>query len=486
MDLRVLLRAWRRFGDDNALQMVRHTLDCMARGGIYDHLGGGFARYSTDAHWLVPHFEKMLYDNALLVPGYLEAFQVTGAAEYRTVVEETLAWVTREMTSPEGPFYSTLDADNEGVEGKFYVWTEAEIETLLGKTDAAIFNTVYGVEPDGNWHDPHGHAPEQANILHLTKSFAQAAKLHGMSENDLRALLARCRSKLLKVRAGRVRPGLDDKVLTSWNGLMIGAFAHAAQVLDNPHYAAAAVKAADFIQTKMRTPDGRLLRSYSSGTAPKLNAYLEDYAFLADALVTLYGATFDVRWLREALSLAQVMIDQFWDDAEGGFFYTGRTHETLIVRTKDATDNAIPSGNAMAATALMRMAKLTDRADLRAMAEQTLRLYQGMMASHPMAAGQMLLALDYNLGPSQEIVIVGTPGADETRRVLAAARAGFRPNRVVAFKDISGDPETDQVMPLLAGKTGQGDVTTYVCVNFACQAPLIGVDAAVKAFGSDL
>ena len=482
MDLRVLLRVWKRFGDDNALQMVRHTLDCTARGGIYDHLGGGFARYSTDARWLVPHFEKMLYDNALLVPGYLEAFQITGEPYYRAIVEETLAWVTREMTSREGPFFSTLDADSEGVEGKFYVWTEAELETLLGKTDAAIFNTVYGVEPAGNWHDPHGHAPEKANILHLTKTFAQSAKLLGMTEDDLRALLARCREKLFEVRSKRIRPGLDDKALTSWNGLMIGAFALAAQVLDNPAYAATAGRAADFILTKLRTPDGRLLRTYSSGSEPKLNAYLEDYAFLADALVTLYEATFDVRWIASALELVQVMIDQFWDDADGGFFYTGRAHEALIARTKDALDNAIPSGNAMATMALLRLSKLTGRNDLRDKAERTLTLYQGLMASSPMAAGQMLMALDFQLGPTREIAIVGDPTADDTRRVLRLLRAKFEPNRVVALKTEDG-AAAEKVVPLLAGNTWQGAVTTYVCENFACQAPLIGVEAALQLLG---
>jgi uncharacterized protein YyaL (SSP411 family) len=479
MDLRVLLRAWRRFGDNIALNMVRHTLDCMARGGIYDHLGGGFARYSTDARWLVPHFEKMLYDNALLVPCYLETFQVTGDPNYRQIVEETLAWVAREMTSPEGAFYSTLDADSEGVEGKFYVWTEEEIEQVLGKADAAVFNAVYGVEPDGNWHDPHGHAPERANILHRRKTFAQAAKLHGTSEDDLLALLACCREKLFAVRGKRVRPGLDDKALTSWNALMIGALAHAAQVLDNPAHAAAAARAADFILTRMRTPDGRLLRTFSTDSEPKLNAYLEDYAFLADALVTLYEATFEARWITAALDVARVMLDQFWDDAGGGFFYTGREHEALIARTKDAHDNAIPSGNAMAATALLRLAELTGRADLRDRAARTLQLYQGLMASHPMAAGQMLLALDFHLGPTSEIAIVGDPGAEDTKRVLRALRGRFQPNRVVALKSAT-DAEAEKAVPLLAGKTWQGAVTTYVCENFACQAPLVGAEAVEK------
>jgi uncharacterized protein YyaL (SSP411 family) len=474
MDLRLLLRLSQRFNDTQSLHMVRHTLDKMAMGGIWDHLGGGFARYSTDAHWLVPHFEKMLYDNALLVPGYLEAFQVTHDPFYRDVVEETLAWVTREMTSPDGPFCSTLDADSEGVEGKFYAWTEDEIARVLGPADAALFGSVYGIEPEGNWHDPHGHAPPRANILHRVKTFDQAARLHGMSEADLRKQLADCRRKLFEVRSQRVRPGLDDKTLTSWNALMIAAFAQAAQVLDNNGYAEVASRAADFILTRMRTPDGRLLRTWSRGFEPKLNAYLEDYAFLADALVTLYEATFAPRWIVAALDVMRVMIDQFWDDTEGGFHYTGRDHESLITRTKDAQDNAIPSGNSMAATALLRLAKLTGRNDLRDRAERTLHLFQGLMASHPMAAGQMLTALDFHLGPVREIAIVGAPDADDTRRVLRKLRGRFEPHRVMAL----AAPGIDvSAIPLLDGKKSLGAVTVYVCENFACQAPLVGADA---------
>jgi uncharacterized protein YyaL (SSP411 family) len=484
MDLRVLLRAWRRFDDAHALHMARHTLDHMAVGGIYDHLGGGFARYSTDARWLVPHFEKMLYDNALLTSCYVEACQATGEPLYREVVEETLGWVLREMTSTEGPFHSTLDADSEGQEGKFYVWPMREIEDVLGAQDGAVFNAVYGVEPDGNWHDPHGHGPAGANILHRVKTFAQYARLHGMAEADLRALLGRCRRKLFEVRGRHVRPGRDDKALTSWNGLMIGALAQAAQLLDRPAYPEAAGRAADFILTRMRTADGRLLRTWSAGSEPKLNGYLEDYSYLIDGLVSLYEATFGPRWLEAALELAGVMIDQFWDSEEGGFFYTGRDHEALIARGKDPHDNATPSGNAMAVTALLRLVKLTGRMDLRDKAEATLGLYRGLLASHPLAAGQMLIALDFHLGPVQEFAVVGDPSAEDTRRVLRAIRGGFRPNKVVALKPASGAAVEDDLLPLLAGKTARGAVTTYVCQDFACQAPLVGAEAVEAALGA--
>jgi uncharacterized protein YyaL (SSP411 family) len=476
MDLRVLLRAWQRFGDEQALQMVRHTLDRMAMGGIYDHLGGGFARYSTDARWLVPHFEKMLYDNALLVGAYLEAFQVSGEPFYRDVVEETLGWVAREMTSPQGPFFSTLDADSEGVEGKFYVWSADEIEQVLGKKDAELFQAAYGVEPEGNWEDGH-------NILHRTKTFDQLARLHHLPEPELRRTLADARQKLFAVRARRVRPGLDEKVLTSWNGLMIAAYAQAATVLDNPGYAQAAARAADFLLTHLRTADGRLLRTWSAGAEPKLNGYLEDYAFLLDGLVALYEATFEPRWIEAALGLARVLIDQFWDPSEGGFFYTGRDHEQLIARGKDPHDNATPSGNAMAVTALLRLAKLTGRTELWAKAEATLRAYTGLLAAHPFAAGQMLIALDFYLGPVQEIAVVGDPAAEETRRVLRLIRSGFRPHQVVALKPSRGEARAEELLPLLADKTARNGVTMYVCENYTCQAPLIGVEAVAAALG---
>jgi uncharacterized protein YyaL (SSP411 family) len=484
MDLRVLLRAWRRFGDENALHMARHTLDQMAMGGIYDHLGGGFARYSTDARWLVPHFEKMLYDNALLAVCYLEAFQATGEPLYRDVVEETLGWVAREMTSPEGPFYSTLDADSEGVEGKFYAWTEEEIARVLGPRDAPLFASVYGVEPGGNWHDPHGHGPARANILHRAKTFAQSAALHHMPEPALRDFLAGARAKLFEARGRRVPPGKDDKALAAWNGLMITAYATAAQVLDRPDYAAAAARAADFLLTRLRGPGGKLLRTWSAGSPAKLNAYLEDYAYLLEGLVALYEATFEPRWVASALGVAGVMVEQFWDPQGGGFFFTGRDHEALIARGKDPHDNATPSGNAVAVTALLRLVKLTGRADLQDKAEATLRLYQGLLAAHPGAAGQILLALDFYLGPVQEFAVAGDPAGPATRRVLRAVRGGFRPNKVVALAAPGGGARPD-LLPLLAGKEVVGGVvTTYICQDFACQAPLVGAEAVESALAA--
>jgi len=474
VELRLLLRVAQRFEDESALRMARLTLDRMAMGGMYDQLGGGFHRYSTDARWLVPHFEKMLYDNALLTLAYLEAFQATGEPFYRDVVEETLAYVKREMTSPAGPFYSTQDADSEGEEGKFFVWSAAEIEEVLGSDLATVFNYVYGVTPEGNWE---GH-----NILYRSKTYEQCARLLKIDEPELRRLLNEAKAKLFDLRSQRVWPGRDEKVLTAWNGLMIAAFALAAQVLDEPAHAKTAVRAADFILRTMRMPDGRLYRTWSAGTPPKLNGYLEDYAYFLDALVSVYETTFEPPWIEAALDVARVMVEQFWDEAGGGFYFTGRDHEQLIARTKDPHDNATPSGNAVAVTALLRLAKLTGRADLRDKAQRTLRLFRPIMEASAMAAGQMLIAYDFDLGPVKEYAVVGDPKSEETKRALRAIRSGFRPHKVVALK-APGDDRADAVLPLLAGKTAGGEVTTYVCENFTCAAPLVGAAAVEGALG---
>jgi uncharacterized protein YyaL (SSP411 family) len=467
MELRLLLRAWKRFEDEDALRMAHLTLDRMAMGGIYDHLGGGFHRYSTDERWLVPHFEKMLYDNALLTQAYLEAYQATKSSLYRRVAEETLAYVRREMTSPEGAFYSTQDADSEGVEGRFFVWSQAEMEQVLGKERAEVFTYVFDVTPEGNWE---GH-----NILHRAKTDEQDARLLRISDEELERVLKESQELLFTVRSRRVPPGRDEKVLTAWNGLMIAAFSQAGQVLDNPEYTATAARAADFVLRTMRAENGRLRRTYAVGQGARLNAYLEDYAYLADALVTLYEADFDVRWIEAALALLEVMLAEFWDTTEGGFFYTGQSHETLIARTKDPQDSSVPSGNAMAAMALLRLAKLTGRTDLQERAEATLRLYSGLLTTSPLAAGQMLQALDYWLGPVREFVVVGALDEEETRRVLRAIRSPFLPHKVVAAKAPGTDvARAEAVLPLLAGKEARGTVTTYICQEFACGEPLIG------------
>ncbi len=471
MDLRVLLRCWRRFGDQEALDAVRLTLDKMASGGLYDQLGGGFHRYSTDAQWLAPHFEKMLYDNALLVPVYLEAFQATGNANDARVVRETLDYVLREMTQPQGGFYSTQDADSEGEEGKFFVWTEDEVLALLGPEDGRLFCDAYDVTPLGNWE---GHnilnRPNVGQVFNLP---VQA----GQVENLPHDRLARCRAKLFDARSQRIAPGRDDKVLVSWNGLMIAAMSQAAAILGEPRYAEAASAAADFILANMRDADGRLLHSFKDGQA-RFNAYLDDYACLIDGLVDLYQATFEPRWLGIALDLAEQMLSRF-EDPRGGFFYTSIDHEQLVARVKDTQDNATPSGNGMAAYALVRLGTLTGRPQLLGRGYATLEAMSGQLDKFAMASGQSLLALDFVVGSTHEIVVVESVEAT-AEAALRELHQRFWPNKVVARRpgQMADNDLPASLRELLSGKqSSAGELTTFVCERGSCQSPLVGLDA---------
>jgi uncharacterized protein YyaL (SSP411 family) len=472
IEIRLLLRIWKRFGDNTALHMVRHTLDRMAAGGMYDQIGGGFHRYSTDARWLVPHFEKMLYDNALLASAYVEAWQATHEPEYRRVAEETLNYVLREMTDAACPFYSTQDADSEGVEGKFYVWSHDEIVAELGADNARILCAVYDISPTGNW--------EGQNIPNRPKTWDLLARELGMPKDDL---LRRCRAMadtLYDVRGRRVWPGRDEKILTAWNGLMIAAMAQAGATFDSPRYTGAAAKAAEYVLANLRKPNGRLYRTAAVASAPKIDAYLEDYAFLIGGLLSLYQADFDPHWVQEAVKLADVMVQDFADPAGGGFYFTASGHEPLITRTKDSHDGSTPSGNAMAVTALQRLAVLAGRTDFGDLAAMTLGEFAGLMREAPAASGQMLLALDFYLGSNREVAVIGQTESEPVRSVLRSIRERFVPNALVAFHDPAvGEPAA--AIPLLQDRPAQGDVTTYVCENFACQAPLVGAESAVRA-----
>ena len=473
LELKLLLRLSARFNDPVALDMVKHTLAMMARGGMYDQVGGGFARYSVDAKWLVPHFEKMLYDNSLLTSAYVEAFQKTRDPFFEQIVRETLDYTQREMTASTGAFFSTQDADSEGEEGKFYVWSMDGLRAVLGVDDAEFACKVWGVTRQGNFE---GH-----NILFRTLSDEDEAKSHGLSLADFQAKLKSVKEKLYEARSKRVWPGRDEKILTAWNGLMIAAFAQAGAALGEPSYLHSAARAADFILDNMRTPDGRLYRTAGVGQPPKLTGYLEDYAFLADALVALYESTFSVKYLRAAIELAQVMLKHFADKDGPGFFFTADDHEQLIARTKDLHDGSTPSGNAMAVTVLLRLAALTGRRDLAEPAERALRGYRETMAEHPAASGQMLVALDFYLGPVQQIAIVGPPQDAETRRALAAIYGRFTPNRVIAFHDPADGAPSAELAPLFEGKeAANGTVTVFVCENFACRAPLVGAEAVAQ------
>jgi uncharacterized protein len=474
MDLRVLLRHHLRSADDQALHVVRHTLQKMARGGIYDHLGGGFARYSTDEKWLVPHFEKMLYDNALLSSTFLEALQATGDPSFRLVACETMNYVLGRMTGAHGAFHSTEDADSEGVEGKFYVWSLAEVTSVLGAERAKTFCYVYDITQQGNWEDH--------NILNLPKPIEQAAKLLARDQGELEAELASCRALLLAAREKRVPPAMDTKILVSWNGLMIAALAEGGRVLADERYIDAAGRAAGFILDRMRRSDGRLLHTFKDGQA-KLDAYLDDYASLIDGLTRMYESTGEPRWVESALELAAIMIDEFGDEDQGGFYFTGRRHEALIARQKDIHDNATPSGSGLAATALLRLGALSGRADLTGVAKAALETIESVLEREPAACGQSLIALDFLLGTVTEFAVIAGPESSVTRAVLDTISSTFRPRKVVA-------PATPQQAASLAGKIAvladrplrEGQTTTYVCENGTCREPLIGIAGWDNAF----
>ena len=459
MALEFLLRSYRRTDSPEALAAARLTLDKMACGGIYDQLGGGFHRYSVDAVWLVPHFEKMLYDNAQLARVYLQAYQVTGEPLFRRVVEETLEYVRCEMTDPGGGFYSTQDADSEGEEGKFFVWTPQEIEAVLGGEDARLLCAYFDVTEQGNF--------EHHNILRVAASVEAVALTLGVDPAGAQAVIERGRRGLFEARERRVKPGRDEKVLTAWNGLMLRTFAEAAAALDRDDYREQANRNAEFVLANLRR-DGRLLRTWKDGQA-KLNGYLEDYACLADGLLSLYEATFDPRWLAEARSIADVMIEQFADDSAGGFYVTGKDHERLVSRPKDLFDNATPSGNSVAAEALLRLGLLSGQGLYREAAERVLRLLGVIAAQHPAAFGRLLCALDFYLGSPKEIAIVGQPDAADTASLTRTVFSRYAPNKVVAGCAPNAAPPD---IPLLADRPARnGKATAYVCQNDVCQAP---------------
>ncbi len=464
-----LLRYYRHGFNVRALEMVELTLQKMAYGGMYDQVGGGFHRYSTDAYWLVPHFEKMLYDNALLARLYLHAWQVTGNVLYRRITEETLDYVIREMTDPSGGFYSAQDADSEGVEGKFFVWTPAELRSLLGD-DADLVMGYYGVTEGGNF--------EGANILNLSRPPADYATQRGVSDDALMDAVQRARSILLEAREQRVHPLLDDKVLTSWNGLMLRSFAEAGAALGRRDYLDAARRNAGFLLDNMRDADGRVLRTWRNGQA-KLLGYLEDYSCLADGLVSLHEATLEPRWLQEAVAVADGMIALFWDDQAGGFYDTGSDHETLVVRPRDVFDNAQPCGGSVATDVLLRLAVVTGNDDYSAKGATPLRALQQLLGRAPAATGHWLGALDFYVALPKEIVIVGPAENPETAAMLAAVGARYLPNRVVVgMNDTATPPVPDS--PLLEQRGMQdGRPTAYVCEHYVCQLPV--TDAAALA-----
>ena len=451
-----VLRTWKRSGNARAREMVERTLQAMARGGIYDQLGGGFHRYSVDAHWLVPHFEKMLYDNAQLASLYLHAWLAFGEPEYRRVCEETLDYVLREMTDPAGGFYSAQDADSEGEEGKFFVWTADEIRALLPAEDAKLALAVWGVDRGSNF--------EGKNILYLPGEPAPAA-------------LARARQVLHTAREGRVHPQRDDKVLVSWNALACRAFAEAGRALERPDYLAAAVRNADFLLTSMRE-GGRVLRTWKAGQA-KLKGYLEDYAMLAAALLELYEATFERRWLEEARGLAEEMLRLFWSDEVEGFYDTGSDHERLIVRPRNLFDNAVPCGSSVAIETLLRLAVLTGDSRYEARGVAALRPLADLMSRYPSGFGRFLCALDFHVSPKVEVALIA-PDASSLAPLAREVFGRFIPGRVSAAMAPPSEAAAAGV-PLLAGRAPiDGKATAYVCRNYACDLPVTDPESLAR------
>jgi uncharacterized protein YyaL (SSP411 family) len=457
----LFLRQYRNSGEQRYLEMVTQTLRKMAEGGIYDHLGGGFHRYSVDAKWLVPHFEKMLYDNAQLVRIYAQVYCVTGDSFFKKVTEETVDYVLREMFQPQGGFYSTQDADSEGEEGKFFVWSPVEISNILGEAASEIFCRIYDVTDIGNF--------EGKNILHPVLTLEQASKFFRRDSAEIAHLIAEAKKKLFEEREKRAKPFRDEKVITSWNGLMLSGLAEAIKISPNPAYLDAARQTVNFVFTEMFR-DGQLLHTFKDGLA-KLPGYLDDYAFVAAALLDLYEAILDRSLLEKALQLAEILVDYFWDDTGGAFFYTGKAHERLISRAKPVFDGSIPSGNAIATSVLLRMYHYTGREEFLKKAEKVLRCYYNAMERQPFGFSHMLAALDFFIQKPKEIVVVGSKEDSDIVDLLEKIHSLYLPNKTL--QHLSPEEPLATISPLLQDK-GQidGKATAYVCHNFTCSRPV--------------
>jgi uncharacterized protein YyaL (SSP411 family) len=468
-NLSMLLSYWYRTNDMQALQMVEKTLDAMAKGGIYDHIGGGFHRYATDGRWLVPHFEKMLYDQALLSKIFIQAYQVTGNKKYAAIVREIFDYVLRDMTDPEGGFYSAEDADSEGKEGAFYVWDPEQIKTILDKEDAEIFAAYYSVTEKGNFE-------EEKTILNIAVSTAQLEEKFQKDHAELMDILSNARSKIFNERLKRTRPHRDDKIITAWNGLMISSMAYGGAVLQEEKYIKAAEQAAKFI-LDASYKKGRLMRYYRQGQAVE-PAFLDDYAFTIMGLLDLYGASFETKWLIDATMLAEEMIKLFADNEQGGFFLTGKDSEKLITRIKPSTDGVIPSGNSAAALALLKLGKLTMNQCFTEQGAKVLESFSEQLKQSSAYSSEMLSALNFCLGPTQEIVIAGNTDAMDTQQMLKLISSKFLPNAVVLFhQQDNSDSVIDKTVPFIKNLIAiEGKATAYVCENYACNGPVNKID----------
>lgn len=482
--LSFLLRYWKRTDESRVLEIVEKTLTSMARGGIYDHIGGGFHRYSTDSQWRVPHFEKMLYDQAILSKAYLEAYQATGKMEYAQTAREIFEYVLRDMQYPEGGFYSAEDADSpdpqhpqEKKEGAFYLWSKDEIINILGKEQAGVFSYYFGAEPNGNaFSDPQGEFKGR-NILYIAHNVEETASHFKKSTAEIEKVIKNSKEKIFVARSKRPRPHLDDKILADWNGLMISVLSFGSRVLDEPGYREAAERAAQFILNNLIDKEGRLLHRYRDGQAA-ITATIEDYAFFIYGLHDLYEATFNPQYLKEAKRLTHQMLRLFWDKEGAGFFFTAVDAEKLLLRQKEIYDGAIPSGNSIAALDLIRLSRLTMEKEFEETAETLFKIFSNEISQMPNAYAQMLIALDFALGPSREIVIAGERESKDAIQMFHSIYARFIPNKVVAHRPTAGK-EAEAVVSLIPFLKEQlpweGKTTAYVCKNYVCNFPTTSV-----------
>ncbi len=457
-----LLRHWKRTGDKKALEMVEKTLQEMRKGGIYDHIGFGFHRYSTDSAWLVPHFEKMLYDQALIAIAYIEAYQATKKVIYKQTTKEIFAYVLRDMTSSEYGFYSAEDADSEGEEGKFYVWFKEELGNILEKKDLDLATSVFNIDQSGNYLEESTGKKTGTNILHM--------KI--VPKSDIQVEIEKIRSKLFDVRKKRIHPHKDDKILTDWNGLMIAALVKGAVAFQEKKYLNAAKNTADFILSNLRESSGKLLHSYKDG-ASEILGYLSDYAFFIWGLLELYEATFDISYLKTALELHQIQIDDFWDGSIGGFYFTAKNSEKLLTRQKEIYDGAIPSGNSIAMLNLLRLSYITGKHELEEKADILSRVFSDKVKASPLAYTQFLVAIDFAIGPTYSLVIAGDSDAEDTKELISTILNEYLPNKVFMLR------KSEQKIPDIDNYSNfveffynlEGKATAYVCINKTCKPP---------------
>jgi uncharacterized protein YyaL (SSP411 family) len=483
-NLMLLLRYWKRTGNKDALNMVETTLREMRKGGIWDHIGFGFHRYSTDAEWLLPHFEKMLYDQAMLLHAYIEAFEATGDAIYSDVAQDIIQYAFRDLTNPEGAFYSAEDADSEGVEGKFYVWTHDEIKGFLDAQEFDAFSRYYNIVEHGNFEEEATREETGLNIPHVTDSMEKVAEEIGTTSDLLEKMLENGRSRVFDVREKRIRPHRDDKILTDWNGLFIAALAKASRTLGNNDYLKAAERAMDFILTKLRANDGRLLHRFREGEV-LVPGFLDDYAFLVWGLIELYETSFNPRYLELARDLTKTQIEHFWDKKNNAFFFTADDSEELLVRQKDAYDGAIPSGNSVSMLNLIRLARLLGDEEFEALSAQIPEYFSNTINRSPTGFSFMLTGLDYALGPSHEVVIAGGLDEEETQMMLDQLRNRFLPNTVVLLRS---DEETSKRLNDLAPFSKFYDrvnerATVHVCINHNCKLPTNDIGQMLSLLG---